>query len=625
MDHPFREDQEHLRVLLDSLQAGVVIALPGSGRIIEANPAAAEMLGGVPDDLYGRTILDHLRCPGFALQTTTDLLSLPHGSQRYLLRLDGGEAPVLMSAKAVDFGSQPHVLVSLTDVSEWKRVEEEHMMLSTAAESAAEAILITDREGRIKYVNPAFETITGYTRDEVLGGNPRILKSGQHPEHYYSAMWEDLVAGKTWVGRFTNRRKDGSLYEEEDTISPILDSAARITSYVAVKHDVTQRNQLAEQLRQTQKMEAVGNLAGGVAHDFNNILMVITNYTEFVKSALPDDDESQEDLDEVLKAATRASNLTRQLLAFSRRQVIAPRPADLNEIVADMEKMLRRLIGETITLEVRPDETIGLVKVDPGQIEQVLANLLVNARDAMQDGGVVTLQTGLETVDDQSASLYLDGQPGEYAVLMVTDSGSGMTDEVKSRVFEPFFTTKEEGRGTGLGLAMVYGIVKQHSGFIHLESRLGIGTTFRVFLPLADEGACDVSSDVRPAVADGGSETVLVVEDEVTVRQTMVYMLQKLGYRVLQADNGKSGLKTALENRDDLRLLVTDVVMPEMGGKALADVVKSMMPQVKIILASGYPRSHLATHYNLSEDIRVLQKPFTVTSLSEMVREALDG
>jgi PAS domain S-box-containing protein len=398
-------------------------------------------------------------------------------------RKDGSVFPVSISSKHLWFGdTELHVAVA-RDIAERKQAEEANARLATAVEQAAEAIVITDANGTILYINPAFERITGYTTSEVIGRNPRILKSGRHDTAFYQQMWGALSHGQVWSGRVTNKKKNATLYEEEMSISPVFDSAGKITNFVAVKRDVTQEAVLENQLRQAQKMEIIGQLAGGVAHDFNNILTVIQGNASLLLNTDLKPAEKTECTQQIIHAAGRAASLTRQLLLFSRKQILQPTNLNLNEVVAQMTKMLRRVVGENISLQSSYAANLPFIHGDTGMIEQVLMNLVVNARDAMPAGGSLTIATGVEMVDKGQAAQSPGALPGLHVWLAVSDTGSGIAPENLPRIFEPFFTTKEVGKGTGLGLATVYGIVQQHHGWITVTSEVNKGTTFRIHFP----------------------------------------------------------------------------------------------------------------------------------------------
>jgi PAS domain S-box-containing protein len=510
------------------------------------------------------------------------------------------------------------------DISERKRAEDEQARLSRVVEQATDSILITDPQGTIIYVNPAFERISGYSRAEAIGENPRILKSGHQDAAFYRRMWETLARGEVWKGRMVNRRKDGTLYQEDATIGPVRDASGRLVNYVAVKHDVTNEMRLERQLMQAQKMEAVGRLAGGVAHDFNNLLGVITGYGEMTLRKLREEDPLRGKVDQILKAADRAAGLTRQLLAFSRQQVLQPKIVDLNDLVSNVEKMLRRLIGEDIDLATSLDSALGSVRADPGQIEQVLMNLAVNARDAMPDGGRLTIQTQNVELGPGDAAHRPPTRAGLYVMLVVTDTGTGMDAETLSHLFEPFFTTKDLGKGTGLGLSTVYGIVKQSDGYIWCESEVGKGTTFRIHLPRVDEDVPRKRPTVTPGLAHG-TETILLIEDDPSLRDLVGEILEGAGYTVLVADNGPKALQLSEEFAGAIHLIVTDVIMPGPTGRHTAETIKATRSEVKILFMSGYTSEAIAKHGVLSPGARFLGKPFSTEDLLRKIREVLDG
>jgi PAS domain S-box-containing protein len=514
------------------------------------------------------------------------------------------------------------------DIGERKAAESRLRQLSQAVEQSPAAVVITDLAGRIEYVNARFTEVTGYSPAEVLGGNPRILKSGEAPSEGYGAMWRKLSAGEPWEGEFHNRRKDGTLFWERALITPIRDAEGRVTHYVALKEDVTREKAQEEALRrseaqflQAQKMEAVGRLAGGVAHDFNNLLGVIGGYAEILLRAAPEE-EQRKRLEEILRASERAASLTRQLLAFSRKQVLEPRVVDLGALVGESESMLRRLVGEDVELNVRRQPPLGRVRVDPTQMQQVLLNLVVNARDAMPKGGLLWIEVANADLDRTYAAVHEPLQPGRYVVLSVSDTGVGMDRETQGRVFEPFFTTKEPGKGTGLGLATVYGIVKQSGGYIWLYSEPGSGAAFRIYLPRVDEEPAPLPAPPR-AEMRGGNETILLVEDEAALGTIAAEMLETSGFRVLTASDGFAALAMA-RSAAAVDLLLTDVVMPGMSGRDLADRLRELRPGLRVLFMSGYSDEIVGRHGTLEAGERLLQKPFSIAQLLESVRGALD-
>ena len=503
--------------------------------------------------------------------------------------------------------------------------EERYRRLVAAVEQTADSIIITDTTGTIQYVNPAFERTSGYTKEEALGKNPRMLKSGKQDESVYREMWAALKRGEVWAGHFVNRHKDRSLYEEGVTISPVRDAGGEVISYIAVKQDLTQQKQLEEQLLQSQKMEAVGRLAGGVAHDFNNLLVVINGYSELTMRRLREGDPLRRNVEEIKKAGERAAALTRQLLAFSRKQVLQPKVFNINAVVSEMEKMLRRLIGEDMEFRTALASDLGSIKADPSQIEQVLLNLCVNARDAMPGGGKLTIETSNVYLDEEYASRHVGVGSGDYVMLAVSDTGCGMNDETLAHIFEPFFTTKEMGKGTGLGLSTVYGIVQQSGGSVWVYSEVGRGTTFKVYLPRVGEDAREYRRSASPEESARGTETILLAEDDELVRRLAREVLEMYGYRVLEAANGGAALLICERHAGPIDLLVTDAIMPEMSGRELSERLSSLRPRMKVLYMSGYADTAVVQQGVLDEWANFIQKPFTPDALTRKVREILDA
>jgi PAS domain S-box-containing protein len=750
-------------------------------------------------------------------------------------------------------------------------------LLETAIEQAAESVVITDRKGTIRYVNPAFTRVTGFSAGEAVGRNPRILRSGAHDAVFYRRLWETISAGEIWRGKIVNRRRDGTLFEEEMSITPVRDAAGRVTHFIAIKQDVSarkkaeeelrrtqfivdhiadmvawvdatgrilyandaaarglaypkeeihalrvpdvapeippeawpqawktakrmgvrrfesrirrkdgslfpasltishvvfdgreyqcailqdlterdraaetlretqarladilehstnlfythtpdhrltyvspqarsffdcepeealvrwtefatdnpinragfeatvraletgarqppyelelrtrtgrtiwvevneapvvrdgrvegivgaltdvtqrkmaerERGQIEEQLRQAQKLEAVGRLAGGVAHDFNNLLSVINGYGEILLGSLSVQDPRRGKVEQILEAGRRATGLTGQLLAFSRKQDASPRVVDLNALVTETQKMLHRLIGEDVDLEIAPAPDLSRVRIDPSHLDQVVLNLAVNARDAMPTGGRLRIETANVDLDEDFARLHPPTRPGRYVLLSVADTGCGMGPETLAHIFEPFFTTKEPGKGTGLGLATVYGIVKQAGGYIWAESRPGEGTTFRIYLPVVEGGAAAAPSSVAVDNVPRGDETLLVVEDSEPLRLLVRELAESLGYRVLLAENGPGAIDLVQRSGGDIDLILTDVILPGMNGRELAARLQEMRPGLRILFVSGYARDVLGERGGLDPKVRLLQKPFNRQALGLALREILDA
>ncbi len=508
----------------------------------------------------------------------------------------------------------------ITKAVEGKRTEEERERLMSAIEQAAETIVVTDREGTIQYINPAFDRITGYTREEVIGQNPRILKSGKQDDAFYKELWDTITRGEVWSGRFINKKKDGTFYTEDATISPVHDATGKIVNYVAVKRDVTHEIKLEEQLRQAQKMEAVGTLAGGIAHDFNNLLMAIQGIASLMLYDVDSTHPHYERLQLITKQVRRGANLTAQLLGYARKGKYEVKPINLTRIVEETSDTFGRIHKE-ITIHRKLTEDLSSIEADQSQIEQILLNLYINASGAMPGGGTLILKTMNVTHKDMKGNLY-DPRPGSYVLLAVTDTGIGMDKETMERIFEPFFTTKEMGRGTGLGLASAYGIIKGHRGYIHVESEKGRGTTFSIYLPTSDK---KVETVVKPAKhVIEGSGTILLIDDEASVLNVGVRMLEVLGYTVLEAKSGRKAIETYKANKDTIDLVILDMIMPDMGGGEIYDRMKEISPDVKVLLSSGYSIEGQATEILEQGCDGFIQKPFDMAELSGKIRGFLD-
>jgi PAS domain S-box-containing protein len=518
-----------------------------------------------------------------------------------------------------------HLILEMNiDITERKRAEADNRRLATAINHAVEAVMVTDPEGTIQYVNPAFERITGYTREEVVGKNPRILKSGKQDEGFYRDLWNTIKRGEVWSGRLVNMKKDGTLYEEEETISPVFDSEGRIANYVAVRRDITMQSVLEQRVRQAQKLEAIGTLAGGIAHDFNNVLAAILGYTQMAKEAAPSDSPVRADLDRVLSAAYRATDLVRQILTFSHKTAAERSPIKLQFVIKEALKFLRPSLPATI--EIREDLDAGCppVLADATQMHQVVMNLCTNAYHAMRErGGILGISLKPFDVGSDSAQSHPGLHEGSHVRITVSDTGHGMDKETVARIFEPFFTTKPPGEGTGLGLATVHGILAAHGAAITVYSEPSKGTTFCVYIPAIEEGLT-AESVSEEAPIPGGNERILVVDDEEPLASLTGRALRRFGYEVVTFTNSADAAAAFRAHPEFFDLVVTDQTMPRMTGEDLAQAVMSIRPGVPVILMTGF--SDVMSREK-AEQVGVrafLLKPASTLQIAKLVREVLD-
>ena len=498
-------------------------------------------------------------------------------------------------------------------------------LVDALLESASQSILAVDSAGSIILANRRAEEMFGYSREELLGASVDTLipesKRGAHARERSEYFARPRVRHMGTGMELTGRRKDGAEFPVDVSLSYIESRQGRLA--IAFVSDISQRKLLEEQLLHSQKMEAVGRLAGGVAHDFNNMLTVISGYNRMMLDSLEPFDPMRADAEEIRVAADRAAALTNQLLAFSRRQIMRPRVLDVNTVLGGIEKMLRRLIGEDIELALSTAPGVGHIKADPGHIEHAIVNLVVNSRDAMPNGGRISIETANVTLDADYTRSHLGVQPGDFVMIAVSDTGQGMDEETCKHLFEPFFTTKEKGKGTGLGLATVYGMVKQSGGDIWVYSEPDHGTIFKLYFPLVAASPSDIAGGAGDLVEVRGSETILVVEDENAVRDLTVKILRQLGYRVLPAQSGAVALEIANSHAGGIDLLLTDVVMPGMSGKQLAEALKPVRPEMRVLYLSGYTENTVVNHGVLEAGVEFLAKPFSREVLANKIREVL--
>lgn len=620
-----QDSMERYRALFHQAQEPIFLFEVETGRMAEINDAFTRVFGYSKEEIVRMRIFD---IPVDSIENIHSNIQkvLQKGStsigERIYRRKDGSTVPVEVYASLIKLKDKPCIMAITHDLTECKKTEELISKLSHAIEQSPVSIVITDTSGNIEYVNPKFVEITGYTFEEVIGKNPRILKSGKTLPDEYRRLWETITSGKVWRGVFCNKKKNGELFYESAIISPVKNKQGVITHYIGIKEDITELKKLQDQLLHAQKMEALGTFSGGIAHDFNNILNVIIGFGSLIEMNMKEDDPNRIYLKEILKAGERATRLTKSMLAFSRKQIIEPKTQDLNEIIKGVEKFLRRIIGEDIELRTVLSYKDLTVFVDSTQIEQVLMNLATNARDAMPEGGILTIETELVKLDEEYMKTHAIEEPGMYALISVSDTGTGMDEETVKRIFEPYFTTKALGRGTGLGLSITYGIVRQHGGYINCYSELGKGTTFKIYLPLAESREEEKSVVLLPP--EKGTETVLLAEDDETVRRSTKEILEHWGYEVIEAENGEDAIKVFNENMDKIQILILDVIMPKMNGKEAYEEIKKIKPDIKALFMSGYTANIIHKKGILEEGINFISKPVSPNELLRKVREVLD-
>jgi two-component system cell cycle sensor histidine kinase/response regulator CckA len=635
-----RESEEKFRDLYDNAPLGYH-EYDKEGLITKVNHTDIEMLGYTAEEMIGQPIWKLNVGEEIVREQVLAKLAgtLPPGKEleRTYRRKDGTTFPVLIEDRLIldEKGRIKGIRCTIQDITERKRAEEvlreSEEKFQKLFNEAPVGYMDFDREGRITQVIRTELTMLGYTAEEMLG-QPLwkfIVEEEAAHQTIKAKLSGSIQCGEPFERNY--RRKDGTTLPVVIEDALIRDAEGRITGIHSTIRDVTELKRaeeekaaLQEQLRQSQKMEAIGQLAGGIAHDFNNLLTIIKGYSQLSLIELKEGDPLKGNIEEIQKASQKAADLTHHLLAFSRRQVMEMKILDLNTLLKDLDKMLRRVIGEDIELLTLLADDLWRVKADPGQMEQVVMNLAVNARDAMPSGGRLTIETANVELDNAYARAHIGATPGRYVMLSVNDTGVGMTQEIKERAFDPFFTTKEKGKGTGLGLSTAYGIVKQSGGNIWVYSEPGRGTTFKIYLPVVDEPLDELREKIVGEELPHGSETVLVVEDEEKVRKLTVEILGGQGYRVLDASNGDDALVISEKHDGPIHLILVDVVMPGMSGSELAKRLASLRPQTKILYMSGYTDNAIIHHGVLVQGVNYIQKPFTIEGLTRKVREVLD-
>jgi two-component system cell cycle sensor histidine kinase/response regulator CckA len=598
-------------------------------RIVDRADRAAELVSREP---FCLVILDYRLKDGLAWPV---LVAAQAASPRVPVIVVTAMGDERVAAEAIHRGASDYLIKSgnyweqLPVVTErvlrLLEAESANALLASIVESSDDAIIGRTLDGRITSWNTGAERLYGYAGREVLGRSFGFLVPRDRVGELVMTN-ERLQKGESLKNFETVRlRKDGTAVQVSISVSPIRNKDGRVVGGATIARDISDRKRLEEDLRQAQKMEVVGRLAGGIAHDFNNMLTPIIGYSQIILEGTGPTDRFREEVEEIAQSGRRAADLTRQLLAFSRKQILQPKVLDLSKVVSGTEKLLRRLIGEDVRLIFALAPRVGRVKVDPGQLEQIVMNLAVNARDAMPEGGTLTIEAADAELDQDYANLHPEVVPGPHAVLIVSDTGIGMDKETLSHLFEPFFTTKPKGKGTGLGLATVYGIVKQSRGHVYVYSEPGHGTTFKIYFPHASETEEMQEPEHAPKLADSGSETILLIEDDKTLRTFAVKVLRLKGYTVLEAENGGAGLALSNGHEGPIHLVLTDVVMPGISGREAAKQLLQARPQIKTLYMSGYTDNAIVHHGVLDKGALLLQKPFTPDVLARKIREVLDA
>ncbi len=635
------ENEARFKALVDNSPDAIMIHR--DGRFVHLNSASLEMLkASCPDEFVGKPIMEIVH-PDYRhfVATVLDQMRRTGTSSQIregkMLRLDGSVADVETVSMPVTFDGSPAIQTIVRDVTDTKLLQEQMRLQVTALNSAANGIVIADRQGTILWVNAAFETLTGYTFTEAVGKNPRdLVKSGKQKAPFYKDMWQCILAGNVWRGELVNRRKDKSLYTEYMTLTPVHDEHGEVTHFVAVKQDITSQKLLEEQLLQSQKLEGIGQLAGGVAHDYNNILNVVVGYGELLRRKVAKDDPSRQPLDAIVSAARRGADLTRQLLAFARKEIVSPRVVNMNSAVDSIRNMLQRIIGENIRLVFIPGKDLWNMMMDATQFDQILVNLATNSRDAIKDIGDITIRTGNVHVTDGYAKDLSDPEgrefvrglsdiaSGEYVKLTFEDNGKGMDAETLKRIFEPFFTTKPKGHGTGLGLSTVYGIVKQNAGAINAASEFGKGSSFCIYLPRFVGDAPEPDEEL-PDESLKGTETILVVEDQADLLNLAKTSLEEYGYNVMTSLDPADAELLSEAYAGEIHLLLSDIIMPKLGGRELSRRITEGRPGMRTLYMSGYGSKAFDSDNGPEKEYEFIQKPFSLQELARKIREVLSA
>jgi len=622
-----QESEERFYNTIEAAPDSITISRIEDGRFLLVNQYFCHLTGYTRQEALGRTSSElNIFVARSDRQEYLDILERKQEVNNFEIRFrrkDGVIFDALLSARPLHYRGEDCLIAIVTDISNLKRVERERSLLAAVVQQANESIIVTDRRGKIIYVNPAFEQTSGFSQKELIGANFGKLKSGEHDQRFYQKMWQTISNGEVWSGNIINRLKSGKLCEFETTISPIRDATGRINNFVSVNRDVTHEVTLQSQLRQAQKMEAIGTLAGGIAHDFNNILSAIMGYTELSMMDATPDSRIHNNLKEIYRASNRAREMVKQILTFSRQSEQERRPIQVTPIIKEALKMLRASLPTTIEIRQNIDKEVGIIEADATQIQQLLMNLCTNAAHAMRDtGGLLEVRLTNVIVDTSLTEQMPDLKPGPYLKLSVVDTGHGIHPGDKERIFDPYFTTKEKGEGTGLGLAVVQGIVKSHEGGIRVDSTIGKGSAFHVYLSRIEKKIPAEKAPISPLAT--GRERILFVDDEKALVEIGKQMLERIGYEVETRTSSVEALELFQANPARFDLIITDMTMPNMTGEKLALEIIKVRPEVPVVLCSGY--SNLLAE-NIAREIGIkafVMKPLVLRDLANTIRRVLD-
>ncbi|MFH2091215.1 MAG: cache domain-containing protein [Pseudomonadota bacterium] len=622
-----RESEEKFRLAFFSSPDSINLNRVEDGTYLEINEGFTKIMGYSYEEIIGKSsiALNIWKNPKDRDSLLTGLKKdgVVENLEAEFIGKEGQIRVGLMSARILTIGKEDIILSITRDVTERKQMEADRERYFAAIEQVAEGVVITDTDANIEYVNPAFEKITGFSEQELIGKNPRILKSGEHDELFYRQLWETIMTGNIWNGRIMNKRKNGSFYIEDATISPVLDKLGKIINFVAVKHDITDEVRMEKMSQQSQKMEAIGTLAGGIAHDFNNILFPIVGYTEMLLEDVPDDSPYRESINEIYTGSLRARDLVHQILAFSRQGTDELKLMRMQPIIKEALKLIRSTIPTTISINQSLQSDCGAVKADPTQIHQIIMNLTTNAYHAMEENGG-ELDVTLREIDlDQYDRITPDLIPGSYACLTIADTGMGMDQKTIDKIFDPFFTTKEKGKGTGMGLSVVHGIVKGMNGVIKVYSELFKGTEFHIYLPIV-KSTFEMQVIQAKEPLQAGTESVLLVDDEERIITMEKQVLERLGYLVTSCTSSIEALEIFRSDPDKFDIVISDMAMPKMPGDRLAAELIKIRPDIPILICTGFSESMSEEKIKSLGVKGLLLKPIVIKNLTQKIRQLLD-